>query len=100
MLTEAGRMRPASQAEVARAKKDGRWDAAYKGSRTIEIPADFQVELDSDPAAAAFFATLTSQNRFAILHRIGEAKRPETRMRRIAKFIGMLRNGETHYPQR
>lgn len=92
-------MRPAGQAEVDRAKKDGRWDAAYKGSRTIEIPADFQVELDSDPAAA-FFATLTSQNRFAILYRIGEAKRPETRMQRIAEFIDMLRNGETHYPQR
>lgn len=99
VLTEAGRMKSAGQSEVDRAKRDGRWDAAYKGSRTIEVPEDLQSELDDDPKAAAFFATLKSQNRYAILYRIGEAKRPVTRARRIAKFMDMLRNGETHYPQ-
>lgn len=99
VLIEAGRMQPAGQAEIDRAKRDGRWDAAYKGSRAIEIPDDFQAELNAYPKAAAFFATLKSQNRFAILYRIHEAKRPETRARRIAKFMEMLRNGETHYPQ-
>lgn len=99
VLIGAGRMQPAGQAEIDRAKQDGRWDAAYKGSRTIEIPPDLQVELDADPAAAAFFATLSSQNRYSILYRVGEAKRPETRARRIAKFMEMLRNGETHHPQ-
>lgn len=99
VLIESGRMQPAGQAEIDRAKADGRWAAAYKGSRTIEVPPDLQKELDADPKAAAFFATLKSQNRYAILYRIGEAKRPETRARRIAKFMDMLRNGETHYPQ-
>lgn len=99
VLIESGRMQRAGQAEIDRAKADGRWAAAYKGSRTIEVPPDFQKELDADPKAAAFFATLTSQNRFSLLYRIGEAKRPETRARRIAKFMEMLRNGETHYPQ-
>lgn len=99
VLIDAGRMRPAGQSEIDRAKKDGRWDAAYKGSRAIEIPPDLQAELDADPDAAAFFATLSSQNRYSILYRVGEAKRPETRARRIAKFMEMLRNGETHHPQ-
>lgn len=99
VLIDAGRMRPAGQAEIDRAKKDGRWAAAYKGSRTIEVPDDLQLELDADPSAAAFFKTLSSQNRYSILYRIGEAKRPETRARRIAKFMEMLRNGETTHPQ-
>lgn len=99
-LIEAGRMQPAGRAEIDRAKEDGRWDAAYKGARTIEVPEDLQTELDADPNAAAFFATLTSQNRFAFLYRIGEAKRAETRARRIATIMEMLRNGETHYPQK
>lgn len=99
VLIKAGRMRPAGQIQIDRAKENGRWDAAYKGSRTIEVPDLFQKELEADPKAAAFFATLTSQNRFAMLYRVEEAKRPETRERRVAKFIEMLRNGETHYSQ-
>jgi uncharacterized protein YdeI (YjbR/CyaY-like superfamily) len=98
-LTEAGRMRPAGHAQVDRAKADGRWQAAYAGSKTIEIPPDLQSELDADPAAAEFFKTLSSQNRYAILYRIGEAKRAETRARRINKFMTMLRNSETVHPQ-
>lgn len=98
-LIEAGRMQPAGQTEIDRAKKDGRWEAAYKGARTIEVPEDLQKELDSDPKAAAAFAALTSQNRFSFLYRVGEAKRPETRARRIATIMDMLRKGETHYPQ-
>jgi uncharacterized protein YdeI (YjbR/CyaY-like superfamily) len=92
-------MRPAGHAEVQRAKDDGRWDAAYAGARTITVPDDLQRELDADPAAAAAFATLSSQNRYAILYRLGDAKKPETRARRLAKFMAMLRAGETHYPQ-
>lgn len=99
VLIEAGRMRPEGQAEIDRAKADGRWEEAYKGARTIEVPEDLQRELDADPEAAAFFASLSSQNRFAFLYRIGEAKRPETRARRIAKTMDMLRRGETHHPQ-
>jgi uncharacterized protein YdeI (YjbR/CyaY-like superfamily) len=94
-LTAAGRMRPAGLAEVERAKADGRWDAAYAGQRAMEIPDDLQRELDQRPQAAAFFATLSSQNRYAILYRLHDAKRPETRARRLAKFVAMLEAGET-----
>jgi uncharacterized protein YdeI (YjbR/CyaY-like superfamily) len=96
-LTKAGRMRPAGLAEVERAKADGRWDAAYAGGRTMEVPDDLQRELDARPGAAAFFATLNSQNRYSILYRLHDAKRPETRARRLAKFVAMLEAGETIY---
>jgi uncharacterized protein YdeI (YjbR/CyaY-like superfamily) len=94
-LTAAGRMRPAGLAEVERAKADGRWDAAYAGQRAMTVPDDLQRELDARPQAAAFFATLSSQNRYAILYRLQDAKRPETRARRLAKFVAMLEAGET-----
>jgi uncharacterized protein YdeI (YjbR/CyaY-like superfamily) len=94
-LTAAGRMRPAGRREVDAAKADGRWDAAYEAQGSAEVPDDLQRELDADPQAAAFFATLSSQNRYAILFRLATAKRPETRARRLATFVEMLRNGET-----
>lgn len=97
-LIAAGRMRPAGLAEVERAKADGRWDAAYEGQRRIGVPDDLQRELDARPEAKAFFSQLTSQNRYAILYRLHEAKRPETRARRLAKFVAMLESGETIYP--
>ena len=94
-LTAAGRMRPAGVAEVERAKADGRWDAAYDGPKTMKVPPDLQAELDADPEAAAFFATLNSTNRYAILYRLHDAKKPETRARRLEKFVGMLKRRET-----
>jgi len=94
-LTRAGRMRPAGLAEVERAKADGRWDAAYGGQAAMTVPDDLQAELDARPDAAAFFAALSSQNRYAILFRLHDAKRPETRSRRLAKFVAMLEAGET-----
>jgi uncharacterized protein YdeI (YjbR/CyaY-like superfamily) len=96
-LTKAGRMRPPGIAEVERAKADGRWDAAYPSVRTMEVPADLERELDARPQAAAFFATLNSQNRYSILYRLHDAKRPETRARRLEKFVAMLEAGETLY---
>ena len=93
-MTAEGRMRGAGLAEVERAKADGRWDAAYDGQRAATIPDDLQRELDSRPAAKAFFETLNSQNRYAILYRLSDAKRPETRARRLAKFVAMLEAGE------
>src|SRR6266536_3230698 len=77
-LIEQGRMRPAGLAEVERAQQDGRWDAAYDSPGTATVPDDLQQALDSRPEAAAFFATLNSRNRYAILYRIQDAKRPET----------------------
>jgi uncharacterized protein YdeI (YjbR/CyaY-like superfamily) len=97
-LIEAGRMQPAGLREVERAQADGRWDAAYDAPSTATVPDDLQAALDAHPAAAAFFATLNSQNRYAILHRVQTAKRPETRARRIEKLVTMLAAGETLYP--
>jgi uncharacterized protein YdeI (YjbR/CyaY-like superfamily) len=93
-LIAAGAMRPAGAAEVEAARADGRWEAAYEGQRTMAVPADLQRELDANPKAAEFFAGLSSQNRYAILYRLDEAKRPETRERRLRKFIAMLERGE------
>jgi uncharacterized protein YdeI (YjbR/CyaY-like superfamily) len=93
-LIAAGRMRAAGLAEVERAKADGRWEAAYAGQKSSTVPADLQQELDARPKAKAFFAELNSQNRYAILYRLEEAKKPETRARRLAKFVAMLEMGE------
>ncbi|HEY2717164.1 MAG TPA: YdeI/OmpD-associated family protein [Solirubrobacterales bacterium] len=81
-------------AEIEAAKADGRWDAAYAGARSAKVPDDLQRELDASPAAAAFFAELDGANRYAILYRLDEAKKPETRQRRLQKFVAMLERGE------
>lgn len=93
-LEAAGALRPAGAAEVAAAKADGRWEAAYEGQRTAAVPEDLQRELDADPVAAAAFADLDSANRYAITYRLAEAKKPETRERRLRKFLAMLERGE------
>jgi uncharacterized protein YdeI (YjbR/CyaY-like superfamily) len=90
-LIERGEMHPAGLREVERAKADGRWDAAYASPSTATVPDDLQAALDADDEASAFFATLDSANRYAILYRVQDAKRPETRARRIEKYVAMLR---------
>ncbi len=99
-LTAEGRMHPAGLAEVERAKADGRWDSAYAGQAGIEVPADVVAALAEVPGARAMFDILTSQNRYAVLYRIESAKRPDTRARRIERFVAMLARGETVYSQR
>jgi uncharacterized protein YdeI (YjbR/CyaY-like superfamily) len=94
-LIAEGRMFPRGLREVEAAKADGRWEAAYAGPAASTVPEDLAAALAASPKAAAFFATLTSRNRYAILYRVEEAKRPETRARRIEKFVGMLERGET-----
>ena len=94
-LIEAGEMQPAGHREVERAQADGRWDAAYAGPATMTVPDDLQAALDADPAAREAFAELDRQNRYAILYRVGDAKRPETRARRIATYVAMLAAGDT-----
>jgi uncharacterized protein YdeI (YjbR/CyaY-like superfamily) len=96
-LIEAGEMQPPGHAEIERAKADGRWDAAYESAANIQVPPDLQAELDARPEAAAFFATLNSANRYSILYRLHDAKRPETRARRLEQFVAMLERGETLY---
>ena len=98
-LVTEGRMRAAGSAEVDRAKADGRWDAAYAGQATIEVPADLEVALAGEPRAEAMFGVLSSQNRYAVLYRIQSAKRPDTRARRIDQYVTMLARGETIHPQ-
>jgi uncharacterized protein YdeI (YjbR/CyaY-like superfamily) len=97
-LIASGRMRPAGLEQVERARADGRWEAAYDSPGRITVPEDLQRELDARPQAKAFFASLSSQNRYAILYRLHDAKRPETRARRLAKFVAMLEAGETLHP--
>ena len=99
-LIASGRMEPAGLAEVERAKADGRWDAAYDPPTTATVPGDLRAALDADPKASAFFDTIDSNNRYAILHRLQDAKKPETRAARIAKFVAMLSRGETIHPPR
>ena len=97
-LIAAGRMREAGQRQVEAAKADGRWDAAYASQRTMDVPPDFQAELDAHPAAQAFFAGLNSANRYAFLWRIHTAKKPETRAKRLQQFIEMLDRSEQLHP--
>ncbi|PPI73098.1 bacteriocin-protection protein, YdeI/OmpD-associated family [Rathayibacter rathayi] len=93
-LLAEGRMLPGGLAEVERARADGRWDAAYR-QRDAEVPADFQRALDTDPEALAFFGTVTGHKRFAFLFRLSQLKRAETRDRRIAEYVALLREGRT-----
>jgi uncharacterized protein YdeI (YjbR/CyaY-like superfamily) len=93
-LIESGRMTPPGLAAVEQAKADGRWERAYEGAATITVPDDLRRALDANSEAAAFFATLDGSNRYAVLYRVGDCKKPETRARRIAKFVAMLARGE------
>ena len=97
-LIDAGRMEPSGRAEVDRAKVDGRWANAYDGQRNAQEPPDLMAALAARPAALQFYGTLNSANRYAILYRIQDATRPETRAARIAKFAAMLDRGEKIYP--
>lgn len=97
-LIEAGRMQPSGLRQVERARADGRWDAAYAGQSNATVPDDLQEALDNNPPALAFFLTLNSTNRYAILFRVQAAKKAETRAARIQKFVAMLAQGEKIYP--
>lgn len=99
-LIADGRMTDAGMAEVERARADGRWDAAYAGQATIEVPQDLADALAANEAAAAMFAILSGTNRYAVLYRLHASKRPETRARKLAQFVEMLERGETIHPQR
>lgn len=93
-LIDAGLMRPAGQAEIDRAKRDGRWERAYESPSNAKVPQDFLDELAKHPDAEAFFATLNKQNHYAVHYRLHDAKTPETRARRIAKFIALFADGK------
>jgi uncharacterized protein YdeI (YjbR/CyaY-like superfamily) len=98
-LQGEGRMHPSGSAELERARADGRAEAAYSGSETIEVPPDLEAALAAEPKAREMFERLSRQNRYSILYRIGNAKRAETREHRIKQFVDMLTRGETLHPQ-
>lgn len=97
-LIAEGRMRPEGMREVERARSDGRWDAAYPGQRAAEVPPDLREALAAEPKAAEFFKELDGANRYAVLYRIHDAKRPQTRARRIAEIVAMLGRREKFHP--
>jgi uncharacterized protein YdeI (YjbR/CyaY-like superfamily) len=97
-LIESGAMQPAGLAEIERAKADGRWDAAYDAQSKMTVPDDLVALLAKSPKSKAFFESLDSRNRFAILFRLQTAKKTETRERRLVQFFGMLKRGEKIYP--
>jgi uncharacterized protein YdeI (YjbR/CyaY-like superfamily) len=94
-LIAEGRMRPAGHAEIERAKADGRWDEAYDSPRAATVPEDFRQALEASPDAKAFFDGLGKTKRYAFLYRIRDAKRPETRAKRIADYVALLAEGKT-----
>ena len=94
-LIAEGRMRPAGLQEVERARSDGRWVEAYDSSTTETVPEDFQRALDAEPAAGDFFASLGPTKRYSFLYRIEDAKRPETRAKRVAEYVELLAEGKT-----
>ena len=94
-LIAESRMRPAGLREIERAREDGRWDDAYDSPTTATVPDDFQQALDADPGAREFFESLGSTKRYSFLYRIADAKRPETRARRIAEYVELLRDRKT-----
>lgn len=96
-LIAQSKMREAGLREIERAKADGRWDAAYEPQSNMTVPDDLQAALDANPAAKAFFNTLSSQNRYAILYRLATAKKAETRQKRLEQFIAMLNANEKFY---
>ena len=99
-LHAEGRLAPAGIREMEAAKRDGRWSAAYASPRTMAVPEDLRAALQHHPRAERAFAQLDSQNRYAILYRLHDAKKSDTRERRLATFIGMLEAGETLHPKK
>ncbi len=98
-LIAAGLMQPPGLAEVARAKRDGRWERAYDGARAATVPPDLAAALTRNARAHAFFEKLDGANRYAILYRVQTAKKPETRAARITRFVAMCARGETIHPK-
>lgn len=99
-LIAEGRMQPAGLDEIERARADGRWEKAYSGSASIDVPEDLRNALAASPRAQAMWDVLTRTNRYAVLYRVHQANRAETRARRVRQYVDMLARGDTPYPQR
>ena len=99
-LIADGRMTEYGLKAVEAAKADGRWDRAYEGSRTMQIPADLQAAIDAEPSAKEMLATLSAQNRYALAFRVHNMKTEAGRKKKIEAFVAMLKRGETIHPQK
>jgi uncharacterized protein YdeI (YjbR/CyaY-like superfamily) len=99
-LLAEGRMQPAGLAEIERAKADGRWQRAYSGSASLDVPDDLRDALAASPNAQRMWHVLTRTNKFAVVYRVQDAKRAETRARRIQQYVEMLARGDTPHPQK
>lgn len=99
-LEAAGRMTSAGRAAVEAAKADGRWEVAYSGAASAEVPPDLAAAIAAEPRAQAMFDVLTSVNRFALIYRTNAVKQAATRERKVQGFVEMLARGETPYPQK
>jgi uncharacterized protein YdeI (YjbR/CyaY-like superfamily) len=95
---EEGKMQPSGLAEIERARRDGRWDAAYDSASTASVPPELLAAFEEHPGAAEFFATLNAQNRYAFLFRLQTAKRPETRLRKAREYAAMLAQHQMLHP--
>lgn len=93
-LSAAGRMRPAGLREVEAAKADGRWDAAYDGAKSMDVPPELVKALARNRKAKAFFDSLDKANRYAVCWRVQTAVKPETKQARVEKLVAMLARGE------
>lgn len=96
-LMRLSKMKPRGLLEVEKAKEDGRWDRAYESPSTMKVPEDFLYELSKHKKAEVFFLSLNKANKFAIAYQLKDAKRPETRQRRLKKFLDMMNRGEKLY---
>jgi uncharacterized protein YdeI (YjbR/CyaY-like superfamily) len=89
-LTAAGRMRPPGLAEVAAAKADGRWDAAYASQKEATVPPDLAAALAASPQAASGFESLSKTERYAVILNIVTARNPGTRTMHLRKAVAAL----------
>lgn len=99
-LVAEGKMEAAGLAAAEAAKADGRWEAAYTGQASAELPADLAAAIAANPQAQAMFDVLTAVNSYALIYRTTTVKTAAVRAAKIARFVEMLANGEAPYPQK
>ncbi|MGW0774048.1 YdeI/OmpD-associated family protein [Streptomyces sp. NPDC002835] len=92
-LSAAGRMREPGLAEVAAAKADGRWEAAYASQRDAEVPPDLAAALQVNPRAREAFEGLGRTERYQIVLGLLKARSDRTRTARLEQAVASLASG-------
>jgi len=88
-LTKLGLMTAAGVAAVALARKTGAWTALSHVEK-LTIPPELQQAIDANPDAKRNWPTYTDSARKSFLYMLSNAKRPETRAKRIARIIDLV----------